>query len=77
LGGRVRPGRMEILLALPRCLIVPVLAWALASDWGETVIARHANKARMEMRSISADLVALADLAGSEAPTLRQLARFA
>lgn len=75
--GRVEPAKLAALMALPKALLVPAFASRLASPWGESVIARHALKAREEMRLLSEDLIGLADGAGKPAPALRELARLA
>lgn len=76
-GGRVEPARLAALMSLPKALLAPAFASRLASPWGETVIARHALKARAEMRCLSEDLLGIADRGGSPAPALRELARLA
>jgi len=76
-GARVEPPKLAAMMALPKALLVPAFASRLASPWGETVIARHALKARGEMRLLSDDLIGLADNAGKPAPALRELARLA
>lgn len=76
-GARVEPPKLAAMMALPKAFLVPAFASRLASPWGETVIARHALKARGEMRLLSDELLGLADKAGKPAPALRKLARLA
>jgi 2-dehydropantoate 2-reductase len=76
-GGRVEPPKLAVMMALPKAFLVPAFASRMASPWGETVIARHAIKARGEMRLLSEDLLGLADRAAQPTPALRELARLA
>lgn len=75
--GRVEPPKLAAMMALPKAFLVPAFASRMTSPWGETVIARHALKAREEMRLLSEDLLGLADGAGKPAPALRELAELA
>jgi 2-dehydropantoate 2-reductase len=67
----VLPRSLNLMRWLPPALGVSRVARLLQSDFGRVAIAGHAAVARAEMKSLSADLLALA--APGEAPDLREL----
>lgn len=75
-GFPIEPPAMRWFLALPDLVVVPMIQRLLATPLMDIGGTRHALAAREEMAVLNEELLALADAAGVDAPTLRALQRF-
>ena len=76
-GYPVEPKKMRQLAALPDFLLLPLFKFVFGMKIMDIGGARHARNAREEMVQLSEEFLALADSAGIEVPTLRELHRTA
>ncbi len=72
----VEPPVMNILLAIPNFILVPMLRRLLNSELFDIGAARHARNAREEMVRLNEELFALARKAEVETPVLHELHRY-
>jgi 2-dehydropantoate 2-reductase len=75
-GFPLEPAVLRFVLPLPDLLLVPLMQRLLAAPIMDIGGKRHAMAAREEMTALSEELLALADEAGMETPTMRALHRF-
>lgn len=69
----ITPAKLRIIEWLPDSLLVPLMQRGLATPWAETVIARHANVARDEMRVLADEFSVLAQRTNVATPALDRL----
>jgi 2-dehydropantoate 2-reductase len=75
-GFPLEPAVLRFVLPLPDFVLVPLMQRLLAAPIMDIGGKRHAMAAREEMTALSEELLALADEAGMETPTMRALHRF-
>lgn len=73
LGYPVEPARLRAFEWLPESLLVFAWRRVLATEWAETVMARHACAARDEMKQLADDLQVLARAAPVATPAIDRL----
>lgn len=72
-GGRVETARLGAIRLAPRGVAAAFLGSFLAGPLGETLVARHARRARPEMDRLEADFLAWAEALGAPCSARRRL----
>lgn len=73
LGIPVTPLKLRSMQVLPEALLVFVMRFALATEYADLIVARHANAARDEMGPLCDDFIALARRSGVPTPSIDAL----
>lgn len=77
LGYPIEPSGLRLMAKMPNFLLIPLFKWIFGMKIMDIGGARHARNAQEEMSQLSEEFLALADDAGKEVPTLRELHQYA